>query len=116
MDVMKININSSNNAQMNHAKLKKEYVAKKETVEQVSLSKAPISNEKAKKIIEEANTKLRECYRRIEYSIHDKTSEVMIKVINTRDDSVVREIPSERILDFVAHVQERIGIIVDESR
>ncbi len=38
----------------------------------------------------------------------------MVKVIDTRDNSVIREIPSERVLDFAAHIKKMVGLILDK--
>jgi flagellar protein FlaG len=66
--------------------------------------------------IEKANKHIRSFDRRLEFSIHDGTKQIMVKVINTEDDTVVREIPSEKVLDMVAHMWEVAGILVDEKR
>lgn len=66
--------------------------------------------------IEKANKQFRTYDRRLEFSIHDTTHEIMVKVINTEDDSIIREIPSEKVLDMVAHMWEIVGILVDEKR
>lgn len=66
--------------------------------------------------IERANKHIRTYDRRLEFSIHEGTKQIMVKVINTENDSVIREIPSERILDMVAHLWEVAGILVDEKR
>ena len=52
----------------------------------------------------------------LEFSIHEGTKEIMVKVINTDTKEVVREIPAEKILDMVAKIWELAGIIVDERR
>lgn len=54
--------------------------------------------DKANRTLETYGTELR-------FSIHEGSGEMMVKVINTKDDSVVREIPPERVLDFVANVK-----------
>lgn len=66
--------------------------------------------------IEKANKQFRTFDRKLEFSIHEGTKEIMVKVINTADDSVIREIPSEKVLDMVAHMWEIAGILVDEKR
>lgn len=66
--------------------------------------------------IEKANKHIRTYDRRLEFSIHEATKQIMVKVINTENDSVIREIPSEKILDMVAHLWEVAGILVDEKR
>ncbi|GKX28477.1 flagellar protein FlaG [Vallitalea longa] len=66
--------------------------------------------------IEKANKKFKTYNRRLEFSIHEKTKQILVKVIDTEDDSVIREIPSEKILDMVAKLWEMSGIFVDEKR
>lgn len=66
--------------------------------------------------IERANKHIRSYDRRLEFSIHDQTKQIMVKVINTENDTVIREIPSEKILDMVAHLWEVAGILIDEKR
>jgi flagellar protein FlaG len=52
----------------------------------------------------------------MEFSIHEKTKEIMVKVINSDTKEVIREIPQEKILDMVAKMWEMAGILVDERR
>jgi flagellar protein FlaG len=40
----------------------------------------------------------------------------MVKVVDTETQEVIREIPSEKILDMVANILEMAGILVDERR
>ena len=54
--------------------------------------------------------------RRFEYSVHDKTHEIMIKVIDETSGKVIREIPPKKILDMVANMMEMAGLLVDERR
>ncbi|PKM52709.1 MAG: flagellar biosynthesis protein FlaG [Firmicutes bacterium HGW-Firmicutes-7] len=68
------------------------------------------------KAIERANKHIRSFDRKLEFSIHDLTKQIMVKVIDTENDTVIREIPSEKILDMVAHLWEVAGILVDEKR
>ncbi|HZX20764.1 MAG TPA: flagellar protein FlaG [Clostridia bacterium] len=64
--------------------------------------------------VEKANKSFEPFDRRFEVSIHEKTKSVMVKVINSISDEVIREIPPEKILDMVAYMLEVAGIIVDE--
>ncbi|HZJ76110.1 MAG TPA: flagellar protein FlaG [Oscillospiraceae bacterium] len=64
--------------------------------------------------VDRANKSFQPFDRRFEISIHEKTRSVMIKVINSINDEVIREIPPEKVLDMVAHMLEVAGIIVDE--
>lgn len=66
--------------------------------------------------IEKANKHIKVYDRRLEFSIHETTKQIMVKVIDTESDTVIREIPSEKILDMVAHLWQVAGIMVDEKR
>lgn len=63
--------------------------------------------EQTNKTMETYNTELK-------FSIHEESGEVMVKVIDTRDNSVVREIPPERVLDFAARVKKMLGLVLDK--
>ena len=65
--------------------------------------------------IEKANKAI-SSVRRFEFSIHEKTKEIMVKVIDNDTNEVIREIPPEKVLDMVAKMWEMAGIIVDERR
>lgn len=62
--------------------------------------------DKANRTMETYGTELR-------FIIHEDSGELMVRVINTRDGSVIREIPPERVLVFVASVKKMLGIIID---
>ncbi|WP_438435477.1 flagellar protein FlaG [Gorillibacterium sp. sgz500922] len=67
------------------------------------------SIERAIKAMEGANTQL-------DFSIHQKTKQIMVKVLDKDTGKVIREIPPEKTLDFVAKMWEMAGILVDERR
>ncbi|SHK52500.1 flagellar protein FlaG [Tepidibacter formicigenes] len=49
----------------------------------------------------------------VEYSIHEKTKDICIKIVNNETKEIIKEIPSEKILDMVASFMEKSGIFVD---
>lgn len=52
----------------------------------------------------------------LKFEIHDKTKNIMVKIINDESGEVLKEIPSEKILDMVAKLWEIAGILIDEKR
>ena len=68
------------------------------------------------KIILEANKKLFGSPSNLMYSVHKKTKEIMIKIIDSETKEVIKEIPPEKTLDAVAKMWELAGILVDEIR
>lgn len=67
-------------------------------------------------VIEKANKAIEGATCSFEYSIHEQTKEIMVKVIDIETKDVIREFPPEKILDMVAKMWEVAGIIVDERR
>ena len=54
--------------------------------------------------------------RSVRFKIHERTNEVMVKIIDADTEEVIREIPPEKLLDMFANMLELAGLIVDERR
>lgn len=65
--------------------------------------------EKAIKAIQGRNTSL-------DFSVHEKTRQIMVKVKDKETGEVIREIPPEKTMDLVARMWEMAGILIDERR
>lgn len=87
----------------------------KQTASEGQSDNRKLSGEDTIKLIEEANKTLIGSNTEVEYSIHEKTHQIMIKIVNSETKEVVKEIPSEKILDLVAKFCEMAGLIVDEK-
>lgn len=74
-----------------------------------------VSNEEVFRSIERANEKVMVKNTELRFSVHDKTNEIIVKVMNTATQEVIREIPSEQVLDMVASFMEIAGLYVDEK-
>jgi uncharacterized FlaG/YvyC family protein len=53
-------------------------------------------------------------FRRMEFSIHEKTGDIIVKVYDAETNEIVREIPPEKIKDLVANILERAGLLMDK--
>ncbi|MCM3786007.1 flagellar protein FlaG [Neobacillus mesonae] len=51
----------------------------------------------------------------LDISIHEKTHDIMVKVLNKETGELIREIPPEKTLDLVAKMMEIAGILVDKK-
>lgn len=80
------------------------------------LSNEKLSEKTIKEAIEDTNKKLELTDRKFEFSVNEETNDIIVKVINKETDEVIREIPSEKILDMVAKMMELAGLFVDERR
>ncbi|WP_261381410.1 flagellar protein FlaG [Paenibacillus cremeus] len=76
----------------------------------------PVSEEQVVKAIERAIKAMEGTSTTLEFSIHEKTKHIMVKVLNKENGEVIREIPNEKTLDFLAKLWETAGIIIDKRR
>lgn len=90
-------------------------------VEQSKNSQESENNQKEEKVDLESlqsllggvNDKLEPYDTQVQFSVHEKTKHVMIKIVNTATNETVREIPSEKLMDIMANLLEVAGILVD---
>lgn len=67
--------------------------------------------------VERANRVLQQIHdRNFQFSIHEPTKEIIVRVIDAATNEVVKEIPPEQLLDLAAKLWELAGIFVDEKR
>ena len=83
-------------------------------------SRARADSEQHKTNIDEAVEKLRSAgdlfNKRLDFRVDEKTNRIVVKVIDTRTDKVIKEIPPEQLLHLAAKIQEMVGLLVDEER
>lgn len=75
-----------------------------------------ISMDFINKAIEKANRTMAIEHRQLEFRIHEKTNEIMVRVVDAETMEVLREIPPEKLLDMFASMLEMAGLLVDERR
>lgn len=69
-----------------------------------------------KSAVNHVNNQMKYTKTRCEFSYHDTTNRVSIKVIDKDTDEVIREIPPEETLEMVERMWELAGLLVDERR
>lgn len=66
--------------------------------------------------ISKANNRLKVHNTRCEFSYHESTKRVSIKVMDRNTEEVIREIPPEETLEMLQKMWELAGFMVDERR
>lgn len=84
--------------------------------EHKSKSEADMDEKQLIDVIEKTNKAIEGATCSFEYSIHEATKQIMVKVVDNQTKEVIREFPPEKILDMVAKMWEVAGIMVDERR
>ncbi|OMF24363.1 hypothetical protein BK132_24350 [Paenibacillus sp. FSL H8-0259] len=74
-----------------------------------------VAEEQLIRTIERAVKSLEGPQTTLEISIHEKTHDIMVKVLNKDTGELIREVPPEKTLDLVAKMMEIAGILVDEK-
>ena len=69
-----------------------------------------------KSAVDHANTTMKQAKTKCEFSYHEETKRVSIKVIDEDTKEVIKEIPPEETLEMIAKMWELAGILVDEKR
>lgn len=76
----------------------------------------PVSDKMIIEAIERANRAILGANKEFHFSIHEATKQIQIKVLDKDTKEIIREIPSEKVLDMIAKMWEMAGIMVDEKR
>jgi len=54
--------------------------------------------------------------RRLDFKVDKDTNRIIVKVIDTKTDKVIKEIPPEQLIELAAKIQEMVGLLVYEER
>ncbi|KZS45801.1 hypothetical protein AWU65_07695 [Paenibacillus glucanolyticus] len=65
-------------------------------------------------LVNQVNKKLEELGTHIEVRVHDKTNTIMVMVLQDETNEIIREIPSEKMLDLLYNISQRVGVFLDE--
>lgn len=66
--------------------------------------------------IEKVNKKIEGEPREFQFSIHEETKQITVKIINTETKELIKEIPPEKILDMIAAMWDHAGLFIDEKK
>jgi flagellar protein FlaG len=74
----------------------------------------PVSEKELKRALDKLSGFLNDDNTTVDYEIHDKFHELMIKITDKNTNQVILEIPPKKILDLVAKMMEMVGILFDK--
>ena len=73
------------------------------------------TGEPLKEVVSELNNLVRDLHRELQFSIDDKSGETVIKVVDSKTDEVVRQIPSEEVVRLRQRLEDVAGLIFRDS-
>lgn len=71
--------------------------------------------EKFKQVVESMDNFIKSTNTSIHFVLHEKLGEYYAQIIDSETEEVIKEIPSQEIMDTYAKMLESIGIIVDKK-
>lgn len=72
------------------------------------------SREDLERAVEQSNRIIFNGDNDFEFKLHEGTNRMIVKLVNKDTKEVIKEIPSEKILDLIANIWDLVGILVDE--
>lgn len=66
-------------------------------------------------VVSELNNLVRDLHRELQFSVDDESGETTIKVVDSKTDEVVRQIPSEEVVRLRQRLEEAAGVIFRDS-
>ena len=109
---------SSNNAQkdiqVSSVKQTNEIV-KKSTVEATNTQELKYSKEDLTQAVETMNELLETTQKASKFVFHEGLDKYYVKLVDSKTEEVIKEIPPERLLDAFYEMQKLAGMIVDEK-
>lgn len=67
------------------------------------------------KAVDDLNKLMESNQTHLKFQMHDKLKEYYVEVINDSTNEVIKQIPSKKLMDVAAKIQEMVGILVDEK-
>ncbi len=75
----------------------------------------PITDEDARKIADELNNFMQYLNTDIRFTLNDKLKQLVVQVVDTRDNTVLKQFPPQELLDTMVNIREYIGALLDKK-
>ncbi len=82
---------------------------------EIAAAREEVPREEVEKATDKLNRLMGIVDKRLEFTIHEKSKTVMVKVIDQETGNVIDEIPPKRLLDFLSSFREMVGLLVDKQ-
>lgn len=113
--VQKIGNKESKTDSTNNNNKSKGYQPQIKTIDTSGQHERTVSDDELQKSIDKILKTLEGDSTSLKFDIHKATNTIMVKIIDNETNKVIREIPSEKILDMIASIWKLVGIIVDKT-
>ena len=74
-----------------------------------------LSNEELAEAVQDIQSRLEVVGTRLGFSIHEETEDIVVEITNRESGELIRQIPSDEVLELRARLDELVGILFDEK-
>jgi len=78
--------------------------------------KMNLTDDEMKNMVDALNSAAKSVNKRISFDYHDKTRRIIMRVTDYKTGEIIREIPEKEMIQLVEHLQDMIGMFLDQSR
>ncbi|WJH27485.1 flagellar protein FlaG [Paenibacillus sp. CC-CFT742] len=75
-----------------------------------------VNKQQLDKLIEDGNKVLQRMDTQLRWSVNKESNQMIVKVMDTQTNEVLREIPPEKYLELVQNLCEQVGLFLDEKK
>lgn len=77
--------------------------------------KKDVSRDELDSITKELNSFMENFNADLHFAIHEKTKQLMVQLIDEKNNKILKEYPSHEFLDMVARISDYIGVLLDKK-
>lgn len=74
-----------------------------------------VSEQDTAKTTEDLNKIMQLLNADLQFEIHEETQRMMVRLVDTKTDKVLKEFPPHELLDTLAAIKEYIGVLLDKK-
>lgn len=86
-----------------------------EDAEQKSSQQVALTKEDLETVAADLSDFMQSLNTDIEFSIHEKSDRMMVKVVDTKTHDVLKEFPPEELLDTIGAIRDYVGALLDKK-
>lgn len=112
---MTAGVNSGANAGMGESIPKVEQAKLEQSKGMLEAEKKLTERDDIVPVVEEMNKFMQAVNTDLQFSLHEKTNQMMVQMVDAETQRVVKEFPAHELLDMVAKIREYVGFLLDEK-
>ncbi|HWR45784.1 flagellar protein FlaG [Sporomusa sp.] len=85
------------------------------SADNTNLRDEKINKEDLSKMTGELNKFMQLINADLKFVLHEKTQRLIVQVVDTKEQKVLKEFPPHELLDTIAGIQEYVGILLDKK-